>query len=529
MVRKLCLLFCLLASVSVSAGQIQPYKPQFTVFPSIRKNPNPSVPLAFIVDFETNRPVRAQIYLSDDRTTQLVAETGFDSNRLSLPVIGLRPSTTYRLTFDIRDAFSSVLPFPEGLEFRTDPLPAGFPSIAATVSDPELMEPGITLFNLTQLSTSMCVAVNERGEVIWFYRHSLPGLTDIKRLSNGHLIFTDAQGVSEIDMLGNVYRRWNSANIDRNASAFGTPLYIDNLHHEIYETKRGTFLTLATEVREFSDYPTSETDFEAPTAPANVVGDVVIDFDQDGRILQRWSLFDTLDPYRIGYDSLTGIWNQTYTWITDGTRDWAHANAVIEDASDDSIIVSVRHQDAIIKIDRQTGHMKWILGTPDGWGPSWTPYLLTPVGTLQWPYHQHAPMITPQGTILLFDNGNKRHRPTEHLPDRDYSRAVEYAIDEQTMQVSQVWSYGDHGEDNFYSSALGDANLLPLKQNVLITDGFRFTDGIPDSRWARILEVTHTTPARRVFELIVRDAPGSNYAGWRIYRAQRLSSLYPAQ
>jgi hypothetical protein len=97
------------------------------------------------------------------------------------------------------------------------------------------------------------------------------------------------------------------------------------------------------------------------------------------------------------------------------------------------------------------------------------------------------------------------------------------------MEVSQVWSYGDHGEENFYSSALGDANLLPLKQTVLITDGFRFTDGIPDSRWGRIFEVTHTAPAEKVFELIVRDAPGSNYAGWRIYRAQRLPSLYPEQ
>ena len=529
MVRKLCLLFCLLVSVSVSAGQMQSYKPQFTVLPSIRKNPNPSVPLAFIVDFATTRPVRVQMYLDDGRTTRLVAETGFDSNQFSLPVLGLRPDTAYKLRFDIRDALSIPVPFPNELEFRTDPLPAGFPSIAATVSEPALMEPGVTLFNLTQLTTSLMVAVNERGEVIWFYRHSVSGLTDIKRVSNGHLVFTDSQGAAEMDMLGNIHRRWNSANIDRNASAFATPLYIDNLHHEIYETTRGTFLTLGTEVRQFPEYPTSETNPDARMAPANVVGDTIIDFDRDGRILREWSLFDILDPFRIGYDSLSGIWNQIYSWIADGTRDWSHANAVIEDASDDSIIVSLRHQDAVIKVDRQTGRLKWILGTPDGWGPPWAPYLLTPVGSLQWPYHQHAPMITPQGTILLFDNGNRRHRPTEDLPDRDYSRAVEYAIDEKTMEVSQVWSYGDRGEENFYSSALGDANLMPLKQTVLITDGFRVTGGIPDSRWGRIFEVTHTTPAQKVFELIVRDAPGSNFAGWRIYRAQRLPSLYPEQ
>lgn len=136
MVRKLSLLFCLLVSVSVSAGQIHQIKPQFTAFPSIRKNPNPSVPLAFIVDFATDRPVRAQIYLDDGQASRLVAETGFNSNHFSLPVLGLRPDTTYKLRFDVRDSFSMQLPFPTELAFRTDPLPADFPSIAATVSNP---------------------------------------------------------------------------------------------------------------------------------------------------------------------------------------------------------------------------------------------------------------------------------------------------------------------------------------------------------------------------------------------------------
>src|SRR5262245_31703602 len=117
MVRKLSLFFCLLVSVSVSAGQLRSFKPQFTVFPSIRKNPNPSVPLAFIVDFATNRSVRAQMYLDDGNTSRLVAETGFDSNQFSLPVLGLRPDTTYKLTFDIRDGLSMQLPLPYELEF----------------------------------------------------------------------------------------------------------------------------------------------------------------------------------------------------------------------------------------------------------------------------------------------------------------------------------------------------------------------------------------------------------------------------
>src|SRR5262245_23451159 len=107
MVRRVCLIFCLLVSVSVSAGQIQSFKLRFTDSPSIRKNPNPSVPLAFIVDFETNRPVRVQMYLDDGRSTRLIVDTSFNSNHVSLPVLGLRPDTTYKLKLFVRDVLGT--------------------------------------------------------------------------------------------------------------------------------------------------------------------------------------------------------------------------------------------------------------------------------------------------------------------------------------------------------------------------------------------------------------------------------------
>jgi len=50
-----------------------------------------------------------------------------------------------------------------------------------------------------------------------------------------------------------------------------------------------------------------------------------------------------------------------------GGADWTHANGLIHDPSDDSFIVTVRHQDCAIKIDRKSGALTWVLGTPDGW------------------------------------------------------------------------------------------------------------------------------------------------------------------
>ncbi len=57
---------------------------------------------------------------------------------------------------------------------------------------------------------------------------------------------------------------------------------------------------------------------------------------------------------------------------------------MIEDPQDDSVIVSLRHQYAVIKLDRKTGRLMWILGTPDAWMPPWDRYLLKPEGFLQW-------------------------------------------------------------------------------------------------------------------------------------------------
>jgi arylsulfate sulfotransferase len=125
---------------------------------------------------------------------------------------------------------------------------------------------------------------------------------------------------------------------------------------------------------------------------------------------------------------------------------------------------------------------------------------------------------------MLFDNGNQRRRPFEERPDENYSRAVEYAIDDERMTVSEIWSYGGHGDEVFFSAALGDVDWLPKTGNVLLTDGFRFTSSLPRVRFARIVEVTHTNPALKVFELIIGNA--GPQSGWHVYRSERLASLY---
>jgi hypothetical protein len=310
----------------------------------------------------------------------------------------------------------------------------------------------------------------------------------------------------------------------------------ETFHHEIQQMPSGNLLVLSTEMRRIEDYPADPSKPAGGAAPANVIGDIVVEFARDGSIVQQWKLLDMLDVYRVGYDSHTPIWNiWAYTEVKEGTKDWAHGNSLFYDDSDDSIILSFRHLDAVVKFSRKTGELLWILGTHDGWKDRWKPYLLNPQGDLEWQYHEHAARMTPQGTLLLFDNGNYRAWPPgEKQKAKDsYSRVVEYAIDAEAKTVRELWKYGGPGGEIFFSPFISEADLLPQTGNVLVTDGGRVRDkqgNMSDDiqkghHWARIAEVTHTTPPEKVFEIVVDDPDKDSGIGWAVYRSERLASL----
>ena len=122
--------------------------------------------------------------------------------------------------------------------------------------------------------------------------------------------------------------------------------------------------------------------------------------------------------------------------------------------------------------------LKWILGTHANWGERWQNLLLTPAQGLEWQYHQHDPSVTHEGTFMVFDNGNNRAVPFEpQVPPTDNaSRAVEFAVNADTMTVEQVWSYGDGDADPIYANFVSGAYRLPETGNVFVTFGGVITD-----------------------------------------------------
>ncbi|MEQ9618341.1 MAG: aryl-sulfate sulfotransferase [Deltaproteobacteria bacterium] len=484
---------------------------------TFRLAPNERAPLAGILELTTLVPTRIVLDVSDgDDNWQIVFEE-FNTDH-SLAVLGFRPGEKHTVLVSALDEDGGIVN-EDLIEVETDPLPEDFPDFSVT-SDVQTMEPGVTLFE----AGGFLIIVDEPGEVVWYYRIPSPQSfdRDVRRMANGNLLLLlPTSRILEIDMLGNTVRSWYPA---RSVAGDEGSIPVDAaaFHHEIFEMESGNFLVLSLELRTFDDYPSSVTDPLAPVERAEVVGDVIVEFAPDGTLVNEWPVLDILDPFRLSYSSLLGIWDgffQNTQGVTGPTRDWSHGNGVIHDTRDDSLIVSLRHQDAVIKFSRQTGELIWILGTHDNWDPVvFGDFLLTPLSGDEFffQYHQHAPMITESGNIILFDNGNNRASPFDPIiPGNIFSRAVEYSIDEFSKEVDLVWESTGFSEEVLFAGFLGDADSLPETGNVLITFG--------GNQPARIVEVTRDTPPEQVFEILVPNVEANAF----VYRAERLPSLYP--
>ena len=117
----------------------------------------------------------------------------------------------------------------------------------------------------------------------------------------------------------------------------------------------------------------------------------------------------------------------------------------------------------------------------------------------------------------------------------NYSRAVEYNINEQTMQVSQVWEYGANSAEPLFTAALGGADWMTNTGNVLINFGFVSYDNhvnpsaiATNATMVRIQEVTHDANPELVFDLSIFDTNNISpfNLGYWVYRAHRVADLY---
>ncbi|MEW6193577.1 MAG: aryl-sulfate sulfotransferase [Bacteroidota bacterium] len=173
---------------------------------------------------------------------------------------------------------------------------------------------------------------------------------------------------------------------------------------------------------------------------AYVAGSVIQEVDVEGNVVFQWRSWDHVQI------------TESYFNLTLAAFDPIHANS-IEFTSDGNILASFRNISQVIKINRATGEMIWRLGGKEN------------EFTFINEHAENAPLYFSRphgvselnnGNITLFDNG------LDHSPQ--YSRAVEYKIDETNKTAELVWEYkhpmGVYGATQGSVQRLSNGNTL---------------------------------------------------------------------
>ena len=477
------------------------------------------------------------------------------------PLLGFHPEGAAGITVQITNE-RSALTWEHKLVHQLKNVPASpheFPPLEAHVSRPDRMAGRFTFLTVRRraigrvpdlspaqrrftVDWGMLIAIDNQGRMRWMCK--LPKrVAGLERLGNGNLFVHDTESCSrEIDMAGSTVNAWYAAKRPQGPVEGGIPVPVRSLHHQPHQMPNGNFLAVSAHSRQVRDWPASVHEPRECTADKEIVGDKVVEFTPTGEVVWSWDSFDHLDTHRIGYDALDAYWH--VRGFPDA-GDWTHGNGVTYDPEDDSVLLSLRLQDCILKIDRASGEIKWILGDHADWRPDLRPKLLTPVGKpFRWPWHMHNPRLTSEGTIVLFDNGIYGARPGQvRIPfHRSFSRGVEYRVREDDMTVEQVWSSAATDEDvKERTWAMGDAHRFDETDSAMVIHSIAMPHGRQDigmdeddrtlrhvsefPSYARILEYDRKDISNILFDMTVRDP--NDLIHWEVFSGVRANNLYP--
>lgn len=434
-------------------------------------------------------PGSATVTHTTDEGVVITPQDGGDDTHLLFRVRGLAPDVDHSLAFDVTpdgggDAVS------DQVDFTTNPPLPGFIGafeLESTDVDPE---PVYRLFDLNVFPISEnngLALVDPAGVTRWYL--GAPNMTmgppsvwaAPKIRPDGSLMYLHADTLWIRDELGNTMLELPS--IDSN---------LPSLHHDVVELDNGNFLCMS--------FAFQEVDYGGQTGVLNVAGDLLVELTPDGEVVWEWNSFDYLDPLRTRADFDTATYYDPFTMQSG--QDWTHGNGIIYDPDADTVLLSMRHQDWIVLIDRASGDILWRLGDEGD-------FALAPEDT--WFFHQHSPQWQPDGSLLLYDNGvgNPYIDPTDVE-----SHAMRLELDYDAMTADVVWR---DDEPPFIAVFAGDADLMP-GGHYLVADPI-YVDGAASHGRLRELELGHDP--ERIWSIRLPD----NYFVYRATAHEQIIGL----
>jgi len=400
-------------------------------------------------------------------------------------IAGMLASSTYNMHYEVETG-STIVPNSTILPFTTGPLPSTitFPRVEALVQPSPQADLGsrVLFTGFSPIGPRTCFptgaypeATNLEGRVLWYYAldhpqtaRIVPGNslgTTLLMISQGSGTGTGSFGnsvyqevVREVDLAGNIIRQTNADRVSEQLVAAGTDP-ISNFHHEATRLPNGHTITFGSVQR---IYPAGT---QGSSGPIDIVGLMIIELDENFQVVWHWDAYDhagggtQLDINRaavrgescgVGLSCLQNL-GCPQVLIANTAVDWLHGNSAQYQPSDGSLLVSLRDQDWVLKIDysngKGTGDILWRLGV-DG------DFTMNSTDPYPWFSGQHDVEFQYGGqqVLSLFDNGNTR---VLSFPGEN-SRGQVLNVDQTKMQVSLSLNVNLDG----YSPALGTAQLL---------------------------------------------------------------------
>jgi arylsulfate sulfotransferase len=401
-------------------------------------------------------------------TTWQVPTPSPNGGQVEAYVAGMLGNTTYHMRAQVTLNDGATYNDADHICLTGTPPPTS--PVSITASGGATPQPGIEMWNTIQpASDSQAFATDLNGNVIWTYSYS-HGANDymqgIQLLPNGNLLMVISylssiqtgespniiNEVREIDLAGNTVNSLNMGTLNKKLAAAnlhdaeGNMYQFGSFHHDVLPLPNGHLVLLVTYERAFSN-------LSGTTGTTEVIGDALVDIDQNFNPDWVWNTFDHLDINR-----------HPMNW-----PDWTHSNGLLYSSDDHNLLLSMRHQNWIIKINfvdgTGSGDVMWHLGEGGDFE------LLNATDPTDWFYAQHGmSYFTPNTTgvfrIGLMDNGNDRMfpsgsvycKPYQPVSLQCYSTMPLLQIDETNMTATMVTHYVP--PDTYFSFFGGNAELL---------------------------------------------------------------------
>ncbi len=489
-----CAVFCLVVFIAGCGNQ------KHTITSKVSATANQQVAL-YSVSSTTGALVTVQFGPDTNYGLTTSTQTLLPGKFVKLLVAGMKANSTYHMR--------AVAQFADGTQLvdSDHTFATGAPdasqqatTVTATTNPGKAPQGGVAVLALASGSARPTVT-DLNGNILWSYS-AVPNGTvpnPVKLLSNGHFLINFSAGtidglnsvIQEVDLSGAVI--WQMAAADLNsalstATCAGCNIAVVGTHHDFVSLPNGHLIVLASTQRDISG--------------TTVTGDVIIDLDENHRPVWLWNEFDHLDVNRRPM----------------GFPDWTHTNAILYSADDGNLIISIRHQNWLVKVDYANGagagDILWKLGYQGDFT------LVGGTDPTDWFYAQHGPSFVTTNTtgkfsLVLFDNGDDRVFPsgvvcgTNGEPPCLYSTVPVLQLDEAAM----IAAFTFHHTAPTYSFFGGNAEVL-ANGNVEFCEaaGIAGTTGV-------VYEVTQDSNAQTVWQM--------QTTGLFAYRGQRIPSLYP--